>query len=119
MLNPKQIFIWWHRQTLGTFLKTLFFGKYVGRDEYGNKYYRSKKDERWVVYADKVEASKITSDWYLWMHHTINDFPVLGKEKKYPWQKKHLENLTGDVNSYRPNKISKSNKQKKYEIWKN
>ena len=34
------------------FLKTLFFGKYVGSDEYGNKYYQSKK-ERWVVYSIK------------------------------------------------------------------
>ena len=34
-----------------------------------------KKDERWVVYADKIEATKITSNWYLWMHHTIDKIP--------------------------------------------
>ena len=39
----KNFFTWWNRQTFGTFLKTLFFGKYVGSDEYGNKYYKSKK----------------------------------------------------------------------------
>ena len=39
----KIIFTWWNKQTFGTFLKTLFFGKYVGSDEYGNKYYKSKK----------------------------------------------------------------------------
>ena len=39
----KIIFTWWNKQTLGTFLKTLFFGKYVGQDEYGNKYYKSKR----------------------------------------------------------------------------
>tara|TARA_Y100001970_G_scaffold135492_1_gene166818 strand:- start:2531 stop:2884 length:354 start_codon:yes stop_codon:yes gene_type:complete len=117
MINPKQIFIWWHRQTFGTFLKTLFFGKYVGKDEFGNKYYKSKKDERWVIYAKNIEASRITSDWYLWMHHTINEIPK-DNLKKFSWQKQHEENQTGTEKSYKPNKISKKQK-KKYEIWKN
>ena len=44
MIGLKQIFTWWNRNTLGTFLKTLFFGKLVGKDELGNKYYKNKKD---------------------------------------------------------------------------
>ena len=39
----KQIFTWWHSQTIGTFLYTIFFGKLVGRDESGNKYYENRK----------------------------------------------------------------------------
>ena len=119
MINPKQIFIWWHKQTFGTFLKTLFFGKLVGKDSFGNKYYKSKIDERWVVYHDNIEASKITSEWFLWMHHTINELPK-NKKENYLWQKKHLENQTGTTNSYKPNFISKLNKnKKKYETWQN
>ena len=119
MINPKQIFIWWHRQTLGTFLKTLFFGKFVGEDTYGNKYYKSKNDQRWVIYKDNVEASKITSEWFLWIHHTINEIPDKQK-KKYLWQKQHLENQTGTANAYKPSQISKqNNSKKKYESWKN
>ena len=38
----KNIFIWWNRQTIGTMLYTLFFGKFRGTDEFGNKYYESK-----------------------------------------------------------------------------
>jgi NADH:ubiquinone oxidoreductase subunit len=117
MVNLKQIFIWWNRQTLGTFLKTLFYGKFVGTDELGNKYYKSKKNERWVIYKDDIDASKITNDWYLWMHHTINELPL--KKEQYLWQKKHSENLTGTIKAYRPNKISKSINKKKYETWKN
>jgi len=116
MINIKQIFTWWHRQTFGTLLKTLFFGKLVGSDKYGNKYYKSKLDERWVVYSKDIEATKITSDWYLWMHHTVDDLPK--DIKKYSWQKSHSENLTGSENSYKPNKIVKNNIIKKYEIWK-
>ena len=116
-MNIKIFFTWWKRQTFGTFLKTLFFGKYIGSDEQGNKYYQSKKNERWVIYDNNIEATKITSDWYLWMHHTINEIPK-DNLKKFSWQKKHEENQTGTVKSYKPNKISKKQK-KKYEIWKN
>ena len=50
-MNLKIIFTWWNKQTFGTFLKTLFFGIYTGKDELGNKYYRNKKNnERWVIY---------------------------------------------------------------------
>jgi len=118
MFNPKQFFTWWYRQTFGTFLKTLFFGKFVGKDEYGNKYYKNKKNDRWVIYSKNIDASKITSDWFLWIHHTINE-PPIGEQKKFSWQKKHSENLTGTKKAYKPNRIIKSNQKKKYETWKN
>ena len=35
----KEIFTWWNGQTFGTRLKTIFFGKLVGEDHSGNKYY--------------------------------------------------------------------------------
>ena len=113
----KIIFTWWNKQTFGTFLKTLFFGKYVGSDDQGNKYYKNKKNDRWVIYANNIEATKITSDWYLWMHHTIDKIQD-NKVSKYNWQKKHLENQTGTSNSFKPVKISKKNIKKKYETWK-
>ena len=118
-MNLKQIFTWWHKQTFGTFLKTLFYGKFVGEDFSGNKYYKNKNDERWVVYKDNIDASKITSKWFLWIHHTVNEIPV-DKNNKHLWQKSHLENQTGTSNAYRPNQISKlNNLKKKYETWKN
>ena len=99
------------------FLKHYFFGKYVGTDEHGNKYYKSKSNERWVIYSKNIEATKITSDWYLWMHHTIDRIPDK-RETKHSWQKKHQENQTGTENSFKPVKIKKNNIKKKYETWK-
>ncbi len=116
-MNYKIFFTWWNRQTLGTFFKTLFFGKYVGKDEFGNKYYKNKQDERWVIYSNNIEATKITSDWFMWMHHTVNKIPEKN-EKKYLWQKKHLENKTGFEDAYKPTKIKRNDKVKKYETWK-
>ena len=116
-MNLKIFFTWWNKQTLGTFFKTLFFGKYVGKDENGNRYYRNRQDERWVVYSRNIEASKITSDWFLWMHHTIDKIPSQN-EKKYIWQKPHSENKSGSENAYKPIKIKKDSNIKKYETWK-
>ena len=48
----KKIFTWWNRDTLGTRLKTILFGKFVGKDSFGNRYYESKNGKRWVIYND-------------------------------------------------------------------
>ena len=68
----KEIFTWWNRQTLGTRLYTLLFGKKVGEDNYGNKYYQSKSGKRWVIYNGEIEASKIPDEWYCWIHRIRN-----------------------------------------------
>ena len=118
-MSFKIIFTWWNKQTFGTFLKTLFTGTLVGKDEFGNKYYKNKNDDRWVVYSKSVEATKITSDWYLWMHYTIDKIPESEKnDKKYLWQKIHSENKTGTKQSFKPVKIQKDSLKKKYETWK-
>ena len=38
--------------------------------------------------------------------------------QKFNWQKKHLENQTGTINSHKPVKIRKTNIKKNYETWK-
>ena len=116
-MNLNIIFTWWNRQTFGTFLKTLFFGIFVGKDELGNKYYKNKKNKRWVIYSADIEATKITSSWFMWIHHTIDKIPK-NNESKYLWQKDHLENKTGTKDSYKPIKIKKNGTKKKYETWK-
>ncbi len=42
----KQIFTWWNQETLGTKIFTLFSGKLVGKDKFGNKYYENKKKQK-------------------------------------------------------------------------
>ena len=117
-MNLNIIFTWWNKQTFGTFLKTLFYGTFVGKDDLGNKYYNSKENDRWVIYSKNIEATKITADWYLWIHHTIDKIPEEKDNSKYSWQKSHLENQTGSKNSHKPIKIKKNDIKKKYESWK-
>ena len=116
----KQIFTWWHKQTVGTFLYTVFTGRFVGKDEFGNKYYYNSKGKRWVIYNNYVESSKIPAEWHLWIHFLIEKIPSK-TEKKFGWQKQHQENLTGTKKAYKPDGSLSSdiNKSiKKYETWK-
>ena len=113
----KKIFTWWNQDTIGTKLFTFFYGKLVGEDYFGNKYYQSKAGKRWVIYNGEVEASKIPNEWYSWMHFTNNKIENIHDYKKYNWQKPHEPNQTGTENSYHPNKNNNEIK-KKYKSWK-
>ena len=115
----KQIFTWWNSQTLGTFLYTLFFGKFVGEDEFGNRYYKNQKNKRWVIYNGEINASKISSDWFSWIHNISQEVPLNNINKKFSWQKPHMENKTGTKDSFKPKLTKKEDKDfKKYESWK-
>tara|TARA_Y100000817_G_scaffold67691_1_gene51345 strand:- start:48 stop:428 length:381 start_codon:yes stop_codon:yes gene_type:complete len=115
----KQIFTWWNSQTVGTFIYTILFGKFVGKDDSDNKYYQNKKGKRWVIYKGEINASKIDSDWFSWIHYQTDKIPSENPEKKHIWQKPHKENKTGTSEAYKPNKITNKNKDfKKYESWK-
>jgi len=98
---------------LGTRLYTWLRGEEVGRDDYGNIYYREKgggrvhpdsirKERRWVIYGGAIEASRVPPEWHAWLHHTLTDPPPPGGPPKQPWQKSHLPNLTGTDAAYRP-----------------
>ena len=55
-------------------LKIFFFYRYVGQDEFGNKYYEQKKPDaqkskRMVRYNGLPEASKIPGKYHGWLHH--------------------------------------------------
>jgi len=116
----KQLFTWWNRQTLGTFIHTLLFGKFIGKDQFGNKYYSNSKGKRWVIYKDLVESSKIPPEWHLWIHSLKDNIPQENL-KRYAWQKEHEENLTGTSKAHKPEgSLSNDSKKnnKKYETWK-
>ena len=106
-----RIFTWWNSQTFGTQLWTTLYGEFVGEDEFGNRYYRTKNgkidptlgfERRWVIYAGIAEASKIPSVWHGWMHHVVDVPPPQNKTKPHPWEKPHRPNLTGTPGAYRP-----------------
>ena len=114
----KKIFTWWNRDTFSTGIKTILFGKLIGSDEFGNKYYENKKGKRWVIYANEIDASKIPVEWYSWIHFMPNKIENIHKLEKYDWQKPHQPNMTGTDSAYYPNKNNKNATEKKYKSWK-
>ncbi len=106
-----QIFTWWNGQTLNTRFHTWRHGEFVGHDEFGNSYYRTKGgvidpalgfERRWVIYAGATEASMTPTGWYGWLHHTSDIPPTKEDYQRRPWEAPFLPNLTGTAHAYRP-----------------
>ena len=120
--------------TIGTLLYTLFNGRKVGTDEFGNKYYvsnrregqhigRGLKPRRWVVYKGYAEPTRIPPNWHEWMHHMTDEIPVEDDAKGHEWQKPHLMNLTGTKFAYFPKGDKRGNRKRAnvssdYKAWK-
>ncbi|MDR0484497.1 MAG: NADH-ubiquinone oxidoreductase subunit NDUFA12 family protein [Alphaproteobacteria bacterium] len=105
---------------LVVFILTIFFGKKVGSDDFGNIYYYSKyklfgRERRWVMYKGSKEPSKVPDYWEVWLRH-ISDKP-LDISSKNDWQKQHLPNLSGTsfANMYHKNKQIKN--ANSYQAW--
>ena len=106
--------------SFGTKLYTWLYGKKVGSDKIGNKYYTNSEDQnnlrakRWVIFNGDIEASKIPPHWHAWLHKSINE-PPIDYTHKYKWQKDHKQNMTGTKEAHFPpsNPLSKAD----YESW--
>lgn len=118
-----ELFIWWHKQTMGIRVLTWTSGRFVGTDEFGNKYYRHRKnDRRWVIYKGEAEASSIPPGWHGWMHHRTDTLPTEESYVPRSWQKPHQQNLSGTQAAYRPegsllNKGRRPEVSGDYEAW--
>lgn len=127
-----EIFAWWRGNTWGTRLWVAMNGEYVGSDEQGNRYYRSKPgarpgpngyQRRMVIYAGgSAEASKIPPGWHGWMHYRTDVPPTEQDYVARAWQKPHEPNYTGTPLAYRPdgsllNKGERPRVSADYDAW--
>ena len=93
---------------LWTLCHTALFGKFAGKDCFGNRYYQGRRRlsvgrrRRWVVYKGDVEASRVPPVWHAWLHYTIDEAPAQADAARLPWQKEHIANQTGTDAAYRP-----------------
>ncbi len=94
---------WWNSETLNTRFFTWRNGVKVGEDAQGNVFYRSKDGKRrWVIFNGEMEATRVSPDWHGWLHHTYDQPPTEAPLKHKPWEKPHLENLSGSDLAYAP-----------------
>jgi NADH:ubiquinone oxidoreductase subunit len=97
------------RMSISTRIYTWLRGEFMGRDPFGNRYYRLRagtraggRDRRWVIYSGEAEASKVPPAWHAWLHHTIDQPPSDAELAPYAWVKAHEPNPTGTDSAYRP-----------------
>ena len=114
------LFIWWRGCSLGTYLFTLRNGVYIGSDDLGNKYFKSRKDEkRWVLYEKDCDASSISPSWHGWIHGKGNKLPTLENNTLEASSNAFFyKNMTGTIDAYHPKKYSSAKKTVEYVPWK-
>ncbi|MCC7035903.1 MAG: NADH:ubiquinone oxidoreductase subunit NDUFA12 [Alphaproteobacteria bacterium] len=89
-------------------LHTSLHGKFVGKDQLGNKYYKgkarkgSKRERRWVIYTGDTEASMVPPEWHGWLHSQTDKVPPMENRNRKSWQLPHLPNQTGTAGAYLP-----------------
>ncbi|WP_375318575.1 NADH-ubiquinone oxidoreductase subunit NDUFA12 family protein [Candidatus Tisiphia endosymbiont of Oplodontha viridula] len=95
------------------------FSRRIGKDQFGNKYYESKKLDylgqarRQVVYKGKVEASKVPPMWHAWLHYMINEVPI--NNGKFDWQQDYLPNITSTSLSHK--RVKNTTTKTEYNRW--
>jgi len=125
----KSIFTWWNGATMGARFDIGRRASYVGKDEFGNKYYEERKPSlegrkrRYVIYNGYAEPTKVPPDWHGWMHHTYAKPPTVDPLPRKAWEKPHKPNLTGTIDAYRPpGALAEGGERAKstgdYEAWK-
>ena len=104
-----EIFSWWGGNTWGTRLWTWRQGRYIGSDEFGNRYYEQKcgvgplgRPRRWVIYKDLSEPTLVPPEWHGWLHYTFDAPPTEERYHPRPWEKGPRMNMTGTAEAYRP-----------------
>lgn len=109
MLNLfRAIFTWWNGATLGTRWTIWRHGKFVAKDDFGNRYFletrarKGMKARRWVVYNGLAEASKVPPKWNAWLHHTVPTPPSETPIAPKPWEQAAEPNWTGTPRAYVP-----------------
>lgn len=105
------MFTWWNSATIGTRLHTRMAGEFVGEDEFGNRYFRTRGGKvdptlgfqrRWVIYNGLAEATKIPAGWHGWIHHKDVPAPSETSYTARSWEKPFKPNMTGTPAAYRP-----------------
>ncbi|KAI9479258.1 hypothetical protein LPJ78_002674 [Coemansia sp. RSA 989] len=85
------------------------WGKFVGKDELGNRYYMNPEErygrERWCIPGakpSKMDASQIPPRWHSWLHKVTDEVPKASPEEdaaalhRPKWMAfPHYENYTG------------------------
>ncbi len=111
MSTPESFSLIRRLSQMATVLNTALFGKEVGRDQFGNRYFEERgklrpcyggrvRLKRWVLFKGEPEPTKVPPEWHVWLHYSA-DAPLLASDRK-SWQKPHVANMTGTPEAWMP-----------------
>ncbi|KAJ1898363.1 hypothetical protein LPJ66_002798 [Kickxella alabastrina] len=103
------------------------WGKLVGTDELGNRYFFNPQErygrERWCIPGAKtseMDASQIPPRWHAWLHRTTDEVPkaTAAEDSAYMQRPKwmvypHYQNFTGSKKA----NVTYNTVRPKYEAW--
>ena len=97
--------------SIGILLYTFFYGKKVGEDRKGNKFYVHKNIEnrKWVLYKISIDPTILDVEWQLWLTDKNNNIVPFNKNNNLVWQKQKEANATGTIDAYHPGHGYKNN----------
>ena len=103
-----KIFTWWNETTIGALFDIKRRSRFVGEDDYGNRYFEDRKasrgalHRRYVIYRGLAEPSKVPAEWHGWLHHTLSEPPTEAPLARKAWENDHKPNMTGTIFATRP-----------------
>ena len=123
-----KIFTWWSGATVGALFDVKRRSKFIGEDEFGNRYFEDRKastegrHRRYVLYKGLAEPSKVPPDWHGWLHYTFDEPPTDDPLPRKAFEIDHQPNLTGTLYAYKPkgslaNTTTRQKSDSDYEAW--
>jgi NADH:ubiquinone oxidoreductase subunit len=93
-----------------TILRSWLRGELVGKDAYGNRYYRERgrkdlawrRERRWVLFNGIADPTEVPPGWVGWLHKRIELPPSEVPLPAPRWEQERLPNLTGTDGAYLP-----------------
>ncbi len=124
----KQIFTWWSGHTINTAFDIKRRSRFIGEDDYGNRYFEDRKKSvggrhrRFVMYRGLAEPSKVPAEWHGWLHHTLDAPPLDAPLPRKAWETDHTPNMTGTPFAQKPPRAGKTSEadpagSEGYEKW--
>ena len=123
-----KLFTWWNGISPGGWFDVKRRSRFVGTDDYGNRYFEDRKvsvegrKRRYVIYKGLAEPSKVPPEWHGWLHYTFAEPPTEAPLVRRSWETDHTPNMTGTLFAYRPKGSLKEGGERKenvgdYEAW--
>ncbi len=75
--------------SVGILLYSFIYGKKIGEDKIGNKFFVHKKikNKKWVLYKHNIDPTILDVKWQMWLTNKNENIDLLSDKNNFSWQK--------------------------------